>query len=238
MELHVVEVVAVLRELTARLVTTDDLDEALRRLADTAARLVAGPAWCDVTLVRAGAPNTVAASGDALTGLNDEQYRTGDGPSMSALTGREMVLGGDLDREDRWPAWRARARRAGIRGVLSVPIDVDDHVLGSLNLYAGEPDRFPAEVLLTAMLVAEHAGLLLAAVIDRSRLTRMADQLAEALGDGETVNRAIGIVMAQRSCSPEAALEVLRETAGRLRIPLTAVADRLVETVSQRSAPV
>jgi AmiR/NasT family two-component response regulator len=87
------------------------------------------------------------------------------------------------------------------------------------------------------MLVAEHAGPLLAVVLDRAGLAGVADELAEALADGETVNRAIGIVMAQRSCSVQAALEVLRESAGRLRLPLSTVAERLVETVSRRAAP-
>jgi AmiR/NasT family two-component response regulator len=41
--------------------------------------------------------------------------------------------------------------------------------------------------------------------------------------------------MAQRGCSAEDALEVLRQAATRLHQPLTSVAERLVETITQRA---
>jgi hypothetical protein len=41
--------------------------------------------------------------------------------------------------------------------------------------------------------------------------------------------------MAQRSCSGQAALEVLMEAAGHLNIPLSTVASRLVDTIASRS---
>lgn len=237
-ELHVVEIVSVLRLLTARLIASDNLDDALAHLVTTAADLVDGEAWCGVTLVRTGGPYTAAASPGVPAEIDDEQYGTGDGPSMQAMSTREMVVSADLDAEDRWPDWRKRAKAGGVSGVLALPVDIDEQVIGALSLYCAEPGRFTTDVEFTAMLVAEHAGLLLAAVLDRGRLTGLTAQLTEALGDGETVNRAIGIVMAQRGCSAEAALDVLRDTASRLRLPLSIIAERLIDTVSSRSAPV
>jgi GAF domain-containing protein len=231
-----VEIVALLRELTAQLIASPDLDQALDHLTKTAAGLIDGSAWCGVTLVRAGAPTTAAASDDLPARLDQAQYRDGDGPCLLAIRTREMVLIDDLVTERRWPAWRRRAIADGVYAVLSVPIDVDDHIVGALNLYAGRTGAFPADIELVAMLVAEHAALLLAAVLDRSRLAGLTEELRSALGDGGTVNRAIGIVMAQRGCSAEDALEVLRQAATRLHQPLTSVAERLVETISQRSA--
>ena len=121
---------------------------------------------------------------------------------------------------------------------MAVPVDIDSHALGALTVYAASAGGFTTDVGLTAMLVAEHAGLLLSAVLDRGRRAdihaELTSALTEALTDGETVNRAVGIMMVQRACSAEAALEVLRGTATRLGLPLTAVAQRLVETVEQR----
>ena len=236
--LHVVEVAAVLRQLTARLIASDDLDEALEELVETTAELVHGPSWCAVTLIRGGGPSTAAASTGLPAGLDEVQYRHSDGPGLQAIRTRELVISPDLARERRWPAWRRMALDHGVHGALAVPVDIDEHVIGALNLYCGAPDRFGADVGFTAMLVAEHAGLLLAAVLDRGRLAGLAAELSEALADGEAVNRAIGIMMAQRGCSGEAALEVLRSTAGRLHLPLSTVAERLVDTVASRGAPV
>jgi GAF domain-containing protein len=234
-ELHVVEIFAVLRQLTAQLIASDDLDEALAHLVDTAAGLVEGDAWCGVTLVRTGGPCTAAASPGLPAKIDEEQYVSGVGPSMQAMSTREMVICPDLAQERRWPEWLEQARSVGVHGVLAVPVDVDEQVIGALSLYTADPDRLTADVGLTAMLVAEHAGLLLAAVLDRSRLTSLTAELTEALGDGEMVNRAIGIVMAQRACSAEAALDVLRETATRLHLPLWTVAERLVDTITARA---
>jgi GAF domain-containing protein len=229
-------ILAVLRQLTAQLIASDDLDEALCHLVDTAAGLVDGEAWCGVTLVRTGEPGTAAASPGLPAKIDDEQYATGDGPSMQAMSTRQTVMSRDLRTETRWPQWRERARAGGVFGVLAVPVDVDEQVIGALSLYTADPDRLTPDHGLTAMLVAEHAGLLLAAVLDRSRLTSLAAELVEALGDGEMVNRAIGIVMAQRACTAEAALDVLRETAARLRLPLWTVAERLVDTITSRAS--
>lgn len=235
-DLHTVEIAAVLRQLTARLIASDDLDEALEDLVETAADLVEGGSWCAVTLVRAGGPTTAAASSGLPEELHDSQYRSGTGPFMEAIRTRDLILSDDLAADQRWPGWRERAVAAGVHGVLTVPVDIDEHVIGALTVYAAESGRFTADAGLTAMLVAEHAGLLLAAVLDRSRQAGLHAELTEALADGETVNRAIGIMMVQRACSAEGALEVLRSTANRLSLPLSAVAQRLVETVERRAA--
>jgi AmiR/NasT family two-component response regulator len=41
--------------------------------------------------------------------------------------------------------------------------------------------------------------------------------------------------MAQRACTAEAAIDVLRETAARLHLPLWTVAERLVDTITSRA---
>ncbi|MBT8224100.1 MAG: GAF and ANTAR domain-containing protein [Dactylosporangium sp.] len=233
-DLHVVEIVSVLRMLTAQLVISDDLDDALARLAETAADLVHGPCSCGVTVIRPCGVSTAASSSDLPERLAAVQSDTGDGPCLSAIQQREMTVSQDLCLEDRWPGWTAWALKHHLRGVLVAPIDIDDQVIGALGLYAAHPDRFGPDVELTAMLLAEHAGLLLGGVLDRGRLATRTAELTAALGDGEIVNRAIGIVMAQRGCSAEYGLDVLCQASTTLRLPLAAVAERLVDTVSRR----
>jgi GAF domain-containing protein len=239
-QIHPVEIVALLRELTAQLVTGDDLDDALGALVRTTTQVVPARAWCGITLIRAGGPTTAAVSADLPDGIDEVADETiaepaDEGPCLAAVRTREMVLSQDLSDEARWPAWRERAASAPVRGVLSVPLDIDDHVIGALTLYTEQPRTFTPDVQLTAMLLAEHAGLLLAAVLDRGRRAGLTAQLREALEGGETVNRAIGIVMAQRSCGAEDAVHVLQQASARLHVPLHEVADRLVTTVTTRA---
>jgi GAF domain-containing protein len=234
-QLHVVEIAALLRELTALVITADDLDAALDALATTSARVAAGPAGCVITLIQAGRATTAGTSGDLPGEIAEIQYRLGEGPCLSAIQSREMVVGDDLAAEPRWPAWRAAIAPHRIAGVLSVPLDIDDQVIGALSLYTAEAGVLTPDVQLAALLVAEHAGLLLGAVLDRGRLTDRAADLSDALASGASVNRAIGIVMAQRGCPAEEALEVLHQASTTLRAPLGEVADRLVRTISTRA---
>lgn len=236
-DLHVVEIVSVLRMLTAQLVVSDDLDDALGRLAVTAADLINGPSSCGVTVIQPSGVTTAASSSDLPALLAQVQYETGDGPCMSAIQNREVTVSQDLRGERLWPGWTAWAVDHGVRGVLTAPVDIDDQVIGAVSLYTAEPDRFAPDVELTMMLLAEHAGLLIAGVLNRNRLTSRTAELTAALGNGEAVNRAIGIVMAQRGCTAERGLDVLCQASTTLLLPLAAVAERLVETVTRRAVP-
>jgi GAF domain-containing protein len=228
------ETAALLRELTAGLLAGDDLGAALEHLAKVSRHALPGVAWSSVTLLRAGEPASVAATDPAAHRLDELQYAV-DGPAMTAIRDRGVVLADDLPRERRWPAWTPRAVVRGARAVLAAPVDVDDQVLGSVSLYATERGVLGPAAELTAMLLAEHAGLLLAAVRDRGRRAAVPGDLAGTLASGEVIGQAIGVVMMQRRCPPGEALDVLRGASQALSIPLEDVARRLVESAAERA---
>ncbi|MBY8874644.1 GAF and ANTAR domain-containing protein [Micromonospora sp. PLK6-60] len=230
--LGVLETAALLRELTAGLIAVDDFDRALAELVRIVRDAVPGATWCGFTALRAGEPAGVAASDDRLAELDDLRHGP-DTPVMAAIRRREMTSSEDLTAEERWPVWTARARALGVRGVISAPVDVDEQVIGAINLYADSTAALAPRLQLTAMLLAEHAGLLLAAVRDRARQAAEAGERdASLLGEG-VVGQAIGVIMTQRGCPAPEALEVLRSAASSLDIPLREVAERLVRTVSR-----
>ncbi|MER5456693.1 GAF and ANTAR domain-containing protein [Micromonospora sp. NPDC002389] len=230
--LGVLETAALLRELTAGLIGVEDFDAALSALARITRDALAGVSWCGFTALRAGEPAGVAASDAPLAGLDDLSYGP-DTPAMEAIRRREMVGAENLDAESRWPDWTPRARELGVHGVISAPVDIDEQVIGAVNLYAGESDVLSTGHQLTAMLLAEHAGLLLAAVRERERRAALVgEQDAALLADG-VIGHAVGVIMTQRGCPAEDALEVLRSAASSLSIPLREVAERLVSTVSR-----
>ncbi|MGC5020033.1 ANTAR domain-containing protein [Micromonospora sp. DT47] len=230
--LGVLETAALLRELTAGLIAVDDFDEALAQLVRIARDAVPEVTWCGFTALRAGEPAGVAASDPGLAELDDLRHGP-DSPAMCAIRRREMTIAEDLDTDDRWPGWTVRARGLGVRGVISAPVDVDEQVIGAINLYAGAAGALATRHQLTAMLLAEHAGLLLAAVRDRARQAAQAGELdGSLLGEG-VVGQAVGVIMTQRGCPAPEALDVLRSAASSLDIPLREVAERLVATVSR-----
>ena len=228
------ETAALLRELTAGLLASDDLEEALDHLAKTSRHALPGVSWSSVTLLRAGQPASVAASDPHARRLDSLQYAN-DGPAMTAIRHREVVLADDLSAETRWPEWTPRAVSYGACAVLTAPVDVDDEVLGSISLYACQPGVLTSSAQLTAMLLAEHAGLLLAAVRDRDRRDSVPSDLADTLASGEVIGQAIGVVMMQRRCPPSEALDVLRGASTALSIPVEDVARRLVHSAADRA---
>ncbi|MGV9807813.1 GAF domain-containing protein [Micromonospora chersina] len=229
--LGVLETAALLRELTAGLIAVAGFDEGLDRLVRIARDAVPGVDCCGFTALRAGEPAGVAASDPARAELDDLRHGP-DTPAMTAIRRREMITA-DLAEESPWPAWAERARGLGVHGVISAPVDVDEQVIGAINLYAESAGALTPRHQLTAMLLAEHAGLLLAAARDRERQAARADQLDTTLLAEGVVGQAVGVIMTQRGCPAPEALDVLRSAASSLDIPLREVAERLVLTVSR-----
>ncbi|MFI7281941.1 GAF and ANTAR domain-containing protein [Micromonospora chersina] len=230
--LGVLETAALLRELTAGLIAVAGFDEGLDRLVRIARDAVPGVDCCGFTALRAGEPAGVAASDPARAELDDLRHGP-DTPAMTAIRRREMITAGDLAEESPWPAWAERARGLGVHGVISAPVDVDEQVIGAINLYAESAGALTPRHQLTAMLLAEHAGLLLAAARDRERQAARVDQLDTTLLAEGVVGQAVGVIMTQRGCPAPEALDVLRSAASSLDIPLREVAERLVLTVSR-----
>ncbi|MFY1694107.1 GAF and ANTAR domain-containing protein [Solwaraspora sp. WMMA2101] len=210
------------------MIRCDDFDQALAHLARTTRFALPGVTYASVCFLRAGQPASVAASDPLIKDLDELQY-SADGPAMSAIRGREIVLAATLTGTTRWPRWRSAALDRGIQGVLCAPVDVDDEVIGSINLYADRPGAISDDEQLTALLLAEHAGLLLAAVRHRSRVE--ADPAGTGWDGTDLIGPAIGIVMTQRRCRAGEALAVLRDAAQATAMPLPQVAERLVASV-------
>jgi GAF domain-containing protein len=227
--LAVLETAAVLRELTAGMIRCTDFDRALEHLARTTRCALPGVSDASVCFLRAGRPASVAASDASVKYLDELQYAS-DGPAMVAIRSREIVLVPSLAGDARWPRWGPAALDRGIRAVLCVPVDVDDEVIGSINLYAEHDGAIAEGEQLTAMLLAEHAGLLLGAVRDR---VRTAPGSGDGWPEGDLIGPAIGIVMTQRRCRAGEALDVLRDAAQATAISLPEAAERLVASVQR-----
>jgi transcriptional regulator with GAF, ATPase, and Fis domain len=234
---HLLEIVAALKEITARITAASSLSTAVDDLLKVTVGLMPPYVRCCITVIAQGEPAAFAGAGLPAEVLDEAAHADGEGPCLEAVRSRDIVLSPRLADEARWPAWVGLARPHGIDAVLSYPFDIDPSNLGALSLYADRPEAFDGELPIITMLIADHASLLL-----RARLRQLVheDMVAEVVdlpvGDA-TLERAIGIVMAQRGCPPEQALRHLHEAATQLGVGLPAVAERLVRTVGDRGGP-
>jgi transcriptional regulator with GAF, ATPase, and Fis domain len=233
---HLVEVVAGLKEITARITSAASLTEAVGDLLKVTEDILPADVHCGVTLISQGEPATFAATGLRPEILDEVKYAGGDGPCMEAVRSRDIVLSQDLSTDTRWPAWSANAREYGVLSVLAYPFDVDPLTLGALNLYGARADAFTGDLPILAMLVADHASLLLRVRMRQLTQEERLSHFTETQAGDPSIERAIGIIMAQRGCPPEQALRHLHDAATQLGVGLPAVAERLVRTVSDRGA--
>lgn len=233
---HPVELAGLLHELTALLIDAVDLREAVQRLASFTARSLPGTLRCSVTLIGDGLPMTLAASETRCRELDDVQYASGQGPGLDATRTRTVTICQDLADDDRWPALSACAARLGVRAVASLPLDVQRHSVGALNLYVPRRGSVDPQLLITAMAVAGQSELLLAEVLRRNAQAAVTADLVASLKLGASVDHAIGVIVAQRGCDVQQAYAILQETAERLDLRPHVVAERLLATASRRSA--
>ena len=221
---HAVELAGLLHELSVRLLAADSYSAALERLAAFAAGALPGTLRCSVALIGEGGPLVRAGHGRPGEACDELQYATSTGPALEAARTRALVVVPDLATDPRWPALAEPARTDRVRAVAAIPLDVPRAEVGALSLYLGRPGEPAADQLLTAMALVNQAEVLL------GELRRRDEQNVDA-----TVDRAVGVIIAQRGCGVREAYDVLGETAQRLGLDRRAVADRLVSAAARNA---
>jgi GAF domain-containing protein len=187
----------------------NDLNGVLERVIDLARRTVPGADEVSVTLVRGGAPETVAYTGHLALSLDEWQYRRGNGPCLQAAARQETVAVPDLPGDRRWPDWAERAGAAGARSSLSVGLPIEEQIDGALNLYGIRRKAFDDEAVRMAEAFAGYAVVALANANLYSLTVKLTEHLQAAMVSRAVIEQAKGIIMGRRRCSAEEAFAVL-----------------------------
>ncbi len=229
------DIATALLEVVALLLSAEDLETALQHLAGIAVAVVPDGPSCGITVMRDGQPVTAVYAGSVPRSVHDEQYAIGDGPCLEAIRTGRVVVAQDLSADNRWNGFPAAATAAGAHGAYAHPLRIDGEVAGALNLYAHEPDLFPPPVQRVAAQFAAPATVLLEGVLHRLSQVEVISQLQDAMESRTIVGQATGIIMAQRRCGPEAALDILIKISNDRNIKLREVARVVVEAVAAGS---
>lgn len=218
-----------LAELIAMLLPAETLEQALQHLAEVAVAVVPDGPSCGITVIRDGRPTTAVYAGSIPREIHDDQYQRGDGPCLEAARTGQVVVVQDLAAEKRWSGFPAAALAGGAHGVYAHPLEIGDDMAGTLNLYAHEPGLFPLRVQRVARQFVEPASLLLEGVIQRLSQEEVIAHLNEAIASRTVIGQATGIIMAQRRCGPDEAMNVLIKISNDRNLKLREVARVLVE---------
>ncbi len=222
----------ILAELTAILRSDRRMSEILVDVVHLAKRQIPGADEASITLIRNEKATTAALTGELALVLDELQYEAGYGPCLDAGRADEVNHIEDAAVETRWPRYLPAARRHGLGSSLSLPIPVENHLVGALNIYSRTAHAFPAEVVTLGDALAAHitAALCHAEAMDGHR--NKADHLLRAMETRAVIEQAKGMIMAQRKCTAAEAFDQLRNTSMNQNIKLADLAAGVVSSAS------
>jgi hypothetical protein len=230
----VVDVTAKPEGVAAGRATTEETDRALVLVTDVAHRTTPCAVGSSLTVMCQGRPETASATCRLAEALDEVQYGTRSGPCLEAVA-RQEVVQVTLAGAPRWPALTELATSMGVAGVLSLPVAVKGRAVAALNVYTGVPRPVSPEGVLTACLLAEQAGELLAIAAAAAGAASLIEQLREAVESRDVIGQAKGMLMQREYCSADTAFDILRRASQRENRKVRDVAAALVETASERA---
>ena len=177
---------------------------------------------CSLTLMRGSSrPQTVAATGKLARQVDELQYAVGEGPSLEASEGDDVVLVHDLAADDRWPAFASRcAADTGVRSMLSLRLFLGRDDRAAVNFYGTQVGSFSDADIGVASMFAPFAAL----AVQSSTHERDVGNLENALATSRQIGTAIGILMAHHRVTSEEAFDLLRGASQNLNRKLHDIA--------------
>ncbi|MEV4637997.1 STAS domain-containing protein [Actinoplanes sp. NPDC049548] len=208
------------------------VDAFLTRIAATAAEVIAGVDYASITAWRGGGYTTVAASSDLARAVDDAQHADAAGPCVQAEQSAAPVGVPDLTASTMsWPWFFEQAAELGLRASVSVPLFAGGgSPVAVLNLYTRESSSLIAliagvhEVFAAERIPAGGFGA------DESAGTRqLLNGLGLALQLRVTIQRAVGMLMADAGCDAAQAQRMLRARAAAAGESLSTTALRVID---------
>jgi GAF domain-containing protein len=222
------QLAGMLAEIARQLRAEKTAEQTRAGVTGAAVRAIDGCDHASISLIhRDGRIVSVAATDDVPGRVDAIQYRTGEGPCVDAIAFEAVYQTGDLGREDRWAGFGPRAvEETGVRSMLACRLSTDTDPIGALNLYSRRPDAFDDHDRAVTAILAAHATIAIEAAEDREHAGRM----ESALDSNRRIGMAMGILMARRQMTEDAAFAALRRASQHLNTKLRDVAVTVVET--------
>jgi hypothetical protein len=217
--------------------TPDDvptIDGQLTAVVQLAADRVTGIEYASVTALHDDAYVTVAASSELAVAVDQAQYTDDDGPCLQSLQTEVPVTVADIAATMSWPRFREAAVRMGLHASVSIPLAAGSGTtIAALNLYARDP--VAVAPLIAGLAVIYDPSLVLPDQV-LSSVTGGADELltgcAEALRVHASIQRAMGMIIAQDHCDAAEAYAALRIKAAVAGVPLPTAADTIIQQMA------
>jgi PAS domain S-box-containing protein len=209
----------------------------LTAMADICQDVIAPAASVSINIGPPVAPEDLASDAKLAQRMDALQMQANEGPCQEAWERAELVLTNRLDTDARWPRLAELAAAEHVASVLAIPVPVGAaEPLGVINAYATEPDAFSDLDAHTGDLLSSAVAAVIHQIDEQQRLTKLADQLEEALTSRAVIDQAKGILMGRYHCDSDQAFQRLVRVSRNKNIKLRDLARILVDQ-TQRSTP-
>jgi GAF domain-containing protein len=222
-----------LRALSQFFVKDGTLGDTLLRVSEMACDVTPAK-YAGITMLVEGSPRTGVFTSAEAPEIDEAQYDTGEGPCLDAFRQQRVFRIESTADDDRWPAFCALAAAHGIRSTISVPLTVHRESLGALNLYAENTGAFTKAHEETVQVFADQAAIALANAQVYWDARHLSENLTQAIKSRETIDHAVGILMATGGLTPQDAFQLLVRASQRENRKLRDVAEEIVTRTMER----
>jgi GAF domain-containing protein len=211
-------------ELAHDLRVQTDADGALTRMLDLVVEHAPGADYASVTTCRKS-PRALASTAPMATRAEKAQRDGRQGPGYACIEDRWVYVIGDLATDPRWPGFAKDVLAATtVRSLAAVPLPAP--TAACLTVFSEQPNSFTDSAIGQITTLAAHVSTLVAL----HEAAEEAANLQIALASNRDIGVAIGILMAQRRVTAEAAYDQLKQASQDLHRKLHDIAGDVMLT--------
>lgn len=223
-----------LLDISRLLLTAGTVTDDLRSVARAAVGAIAGAKAASITILAHGQPRSAAISDSVAIEVDAAQYRLDEGPCLDAARTARPVRVDVLGAGERFVHLAPLALRATVQSVLSIPVTIDSHTLGSLNVYSDQ--AFPPAADASAEILAAQAAAAIVKSEAYAAIRRAADSTQRRVEGNQELNIAHGALAELHDCSVEQARRLLRSAATSNRESVHHVAQRIITSLGNAAS--
>mgnify|MGYP001613380229 CR=1 FL=1 len=213
-----------LAQVSEAVVSERYLDEILQLTVTVTAELM-GSKICSLMLLDEAKRVLVIRATQALSPAyrNKPPIKVGQSVSGRAVKERQPISVLDVTKDHQY-MFPDIARREGLRSLLSVPMVMQERVIGVLNCYTAQEHRFSDEETRVLSTIANQAAV----AIEHTRVLERAVALQQSLEERKLVEKAKGILIEELRCSEAEAFRALQKQSMEKRKTMREIAEAVL----------
>jgi hypothetical protein len=205
----------------------ESYDSVYDSVCTSAVRLIDGCDHASFMMNRGGRVQTVGASDEVATRIDELEKAIGEGPCLDAIDEdeRDQHICSDLTEGSKWPALAKRIMaETDVRGMAGFRLRQDGQKVGALNVFSDTPGALTDHSLEQATVLTAFASVTLAALERGEEATT----LRRGLESNREIGKAVGLMMAMHDLEDDRAFQMLAKVSQEMNVKVAEVAAQVV----------